>query len=621
MMIYGYCLLNNLEVLVVLFYYILLFMNKVKNFIILCLVLLLFVSVTYAWTNKIYLLLKDDNNNNILNNWYIKYFCSYTWVIKYNYDHDPYKWFSLYLNYPYLNIDLLWSTSLINSQFDQWLVFKPVHSWSIYLLNIQWWRSETIQWNIDLASFWLDILNTWIFQFNLTFYDKDYNIWQVNADPQDNFLVWRWWNDSIEEIENATYNLYAYPCTVDTTRPTITGVSSWSWQRYIVWITWLTFLTYDKWWSNVSYWFSGTDYSSTWVWYIARTSLYNVDNQEWVDKNNIKVKLTCTGCIWTTWWTSDWVVRLSWWNLSFSWWWWDTTIYEKTWNNKDRWTYVTFSGWQYYGIEKQVNVEIYVPDNVNFDVHDAVHSWKNNTWIWRWSFNSADKPSLLYSWSTTEVFTKKGNTITFKMSDKWAWINTWTLKLYVSYWYTWDDELWIDTWYQVNLDSWAFVKYKWDYWTWNSWSYYFSFYPVEDFPANSIIRFTWYVYDLVWNKSDDLDTHITTMQACSYYHCYEPFTIINWGVTINFTWIILYITWTRLESPYPYLTWENNEILMCGVDWTWIVFNTWSAWNLLVDNSDNYDENGRYNAEILNITWADFTVEKDENGKLKIKID
>jgi hypothetical protein len=154
--------------------------------------------------------------------------------------------------------------------------------------------------------------------------------------------------------------------------------------------------------------------------------------------------------------------------------------------------------------------------------------------------------------------------------------------------------------------SWSDLHFQltwWQEWLWNAWSYVVSFNPKENFPVLTEITIyvTW--SDLAGNTKS-IQSSFTTRPDCSFFGCIENVNIIWNGVNQIFSWEILVVTWTNPNSPYPYLTWENYDILMCGKDWSgtaiwgniYLYDNEWNrlnnilyTWNDLHISVDNCD--------------------------------
>jgi hypothetical protein len=79
----------------------------------------------------------------------------------------------------------------------------------------------------------------------------------------------------------------------------------------------------------------------------------------------------------------------------------------------------------------------------------------------------------------------------------------------------------------------------------------------------------------------------------------------NFEWLYEFTGTILVVTGTNLDSPYPYLTWANNDVLMCGYEWTWAIL----TWNVSIyDSEDNLINWNLYTGNVLYITGLNFTI-------------
>ena len=257
-----------------------------------------------------------------------------------------------------------------------------------------------------------------------------------------------------------------------------------------------------------------------------------------------------------------------------------------TWDSERRWYNVSFNAPFLYEVEKQVTVNISVIDNPN-------ENGKIHTGTYNFSFNAPVPPTIerIYPNLSTFVSPSKNFAISFSMSDAWAGMDTWSVKITIpeivsggevllsSYVYSWSD-----------LD---FELISWWEWLWSGWSYIVSFYPKQDFPVSTEITINVEWADLAWT-SKIITSKFTTRPSCSFFWCVDNINIVWDNINQIFTWLVLIVTWTNPNSPYPYLTWENNEILMCGGEWSWISFDwnvsiydvewNWIWWNSYTNN-------------------------------------
>ena len=470
---------------------------------------------------------------------------------------------------------IVWS---INSEFKNWNNFVSGNLYNVGG-SMAWWYKE---WSETWVSFSIvskrNILDT-----SLSFVDKYWHepeYWLSTT--QDGITLNnpnKWSKDILNGVYNTTYEFQALPCNADNKNPTITSVSVNNWATKVPSDKVITFVTYD--WdgsdsSKMTHWFSGNsvDDLSNYV-----TAPNNVDNQEWVNSGSISVKVSCPTCS-----GSPSNVPAT---LNISDWAWTTSMNALTWDSERRWYNVSINPPFPYEVEKQVTVNISVSDNSNElgKTHTGIHSF---------SFNKAVAPNITRISPTTDTFVSpsKNFPISFYISDAWAGVDTSSVAIKVSY----SGEEFIYSW--SDLD---FELLWWSEWLWNAWSYRVTFYPKEDFPVLTQISLhvTW--ADLAGNVKT-FQSSFTTRPDCSFFGCIDSVTIIWDNINQIFSWTVLSITWTNPNSPYPYLTWENKEILMCGKDWsgTDILGNVYLydvSWNRL--NSVQYTWNDLF------ITWLD----------------
>lgn len=482
---------------------------------------------------------------------------------------------------------------------DLWTSWYYVQYWSTKWPFV--WQKELFSFNIKTKK---NINSTEIVFKNLSWNDTVWKAWLslYNANSM----------NVLDSFYNATYYFKAYPCTADWATPKLlyndmySGATAISWSKNIVENAKIKFTVYDGSWSQENiYWFSWNtaNYNGPFTNYRKATSSEHVDNQMWVNSGTISVEISCPTC--ANWTKQELTEANSW--LTVTRWWWNGNYNAYTWDSHDRWYEVSFNAPFNYDIEKEVIITWYASDNPN-------ENWDTHTWHWTIKFNKWDNPEMELSWKITTISPKNTNPVKIQLTDDWAWIDTWSIWVRVSYTHTWENNQIENTWYIIN--SWNYTTYTWrfvplssnpvDCTEWNACGYVFEFYPPEDFPESSTVVVTWYIYDLAEN-SWELNWNITTRMPCSAYGCQEMFMITLIWENLWFTWARLNITWTRLESPYPYLTWENNEILMCGVEnWTWVVINGWA---------NNYE----FTWEILYITWLDSNTLKYQDWKIMLK--
>lgn len=503
-----------------------------------------------------------------------KLYCETPVYFMINWWSNKYNWFSSSIKFDSTNIQIIpWT---IHTDFPNGSnavvgnLYKV--SWAM-----KWWYKE---WILTWVTFYIKTKNN-INSTSLSF------VWFDGSDPSywldttDDGISLNGYDESsrdiLSSVTNTTYNFVALPCNPDGKQPTIANMSVTNLATKVPSDKTISFVTYDWDGNGVWYWFAG---NSTWniANYVSAAGQH-VDNQEWVNRGSISVKVSCPTCS-----GSPSNVSAM---LNISDWTWTTSMNELTWDSERRWYNVSFNPPFLYEVEKQVTVNISVVDNPN--EFGATH-----TKTYNFSFNKAVEPSIIRTYPTTNTFVSpsKNFPISFYISDDWAWVDTTNVVITTSYSgkefvYSWSDLSFELTW--------------WQEWLWNAWSYVVSFNPKEDFPVLTEITIyvTW--SDLAGNTKS-IQSSFTTRPDCSFFGCIENVNIIWNGVNQIFSWEILVVTWTNPNSPYPYLTWENSEILMCGKDW--------SGTNILgsvylYDMSWNKLNNVWYTWNELFITWLD----------------
>lgn len=411
--------------------------------------------------------------------------------------------------------------------------------------------------------------------------------------------------DILTAVYDASYTFVPLPCIPDTNNPLISNFVPSNGQRYVPSNQVVSFLTYD--WAgpgNVSgpsplatnnrshYWYQGTSPLNIANYVDAPDT---VDNQEGVNSGSIKVTVSCPTCV------GSWSYVLSWSDLTISDWAGDGSRNQWTWDSQRRGYDVSFDAPASYEIEKQVTVSLESVDNPN-------ELWAVHTGTTSFSFNAPIAPiiSRIYPITDTFVSPNKSNPIRLYISDDWAGIDTWTLSITIPAIMSWAEQLL--TGYTYSWSDFIFTLSWGSEWLGNSGKYSVDFYPQWDFPANETVLITWLVSDLAGNQWS-FTTSFTTRPDCSFFGCSEilNINILEWinVWSFDFTGTILVVTGTNPNSPYPYLTWVNNDTLVCWYPWTGAI---------LTGNISIYDQswtmlNGsEYTGKSLYITGLNFTV-------------
>lgn len=480
--------------------------------------------------------------------------------------------------------DLNIITWTVNAEFPNGNNFISGNLYNVWWAMAWWYKVWFLTWVSFSIKSKRNILSS-----ALSFVDKNWNTpnyWLETTDDGISLNGYdQWSKDILSGVNNVVYEFQALPCQKDTDKPTITNKSVSNWATKIASNQVITFLTYD-WNSNkkVTHWFGG---NSTWNLSNYVTAPSNVDNQEWVNSSSISVTVSCPTCS-----TPKSNIPAT---LSISDWNWETSINALTWDSERRWYNVSINPPFEYEVEKQVTVNISVTDNPNEDgeTHTKTESF---------SFNAPVAPSIsrIYPSTNTFVSPSKNFEIKFYISDDWAWINTWSIIIKIPQ---------IMTWEEVILNEYVYsgsdLNFELSWWSaglGNSWSYVVSFYPKTDFPVNETITINVTWSDLAWNTKA-FTTSFSTRPACSFFGCVDILNIIWNNFVETFSGKILIVTWTNTNSQYPYLTWENNEILMCGKERTWV---TLSGSISLYDQAWNKINWLNYTWNVLYITGLDF---------------
>ncbi len=412
--------------------------------------------------------------------------------------------------------------------------------------------------------------------------------------------------DILTAVNNTTYTFVPLPCAPDATNPTITAITPSNGSRYIPSNQVVSFTTYD--WAGAGsinwpaplatnnrshYWYQGlaTGVLSN---YVAAPA--TVDNQEGVNSSTIKATVSCPTC---TSFGGPYVLTAS--NLiivdrSGDW-----SRHQYTWNSKRRGYEVSFAAPAAYEVEKTVTVSFEAVDNPNET--GSVHTGTASI-----SFNAPQNPTITRLLPSTNTFVSpsKLNPIRLFVSDDWAGVDTGSVKITIPAIMSWAEQLMSG--YTYSWSQLMFALSWGSQWLGNSGKYIIDFYPMWDFPANETVIINWTALDLAGNTWT-INTSFTTRPDCSFFGCSEILNINilggNFAWFYDFTGTILVVTWTNPNSPYPYLTWANNDILMCGVEWTWAILTG----NVTIYDSLNNQINWNlYTGNALYITGLNFTI-------------
>lgn len=464
-----------------------------------------------------------------------------------------------------------------------------------------------------VATFWFrTIANiTWtLLQFST------YTGWIISFGPStlDDGVTINWYDvasaDILAATYDASYSFIPYPCVIDSDAPFFTNMSPantayrvLSGQRFsaLVYdrtgtrsVTWPTPLAQN---STKHYrynWLSTGDLNN----YQAVPSTWYVDNQEGVNSGTVKLTVSCPTCA-----SFGGPYVLSGNSLNLATRTWDATHNQITRQNKDRGYALWFDPPMPYEIEKQVFITGIAVDNPNYV------SWIH-TWYLNLSFNAPRVPVI------TPIYPLNGATYV-------DWRNTLQVQLYFS-----DDRAGIDTgslkitlpqimsWSQILMTGYTYsgsdltlVLSGGAPGAWNSGSYMVQFTPKRNFASNTWIRMTWFVLDLAGNTWL-LDMRFFTRPSCQDRWCNEIFQVItltwDYNGIFDFSGSLLIITGFDSHSIYPYLTWDNWDILMCGFPYEGAILTG----NIPITTTLNTSVNGSlYTGAELYITGLNFIVQ------------
>ena len=375
--------------------------------------------------------------------------------------------------------------------------------------------------------------------------------------------------DMLTWVTNGWYAFTALPCIVDNEAPSFVEIFPMGGNRYIA--TWATisFLTYDWRWITTVWLNSTQHYRYSGLTLIPsnyQPAPSTVDNQEWVNSGTIMVNISCPTCAWS------WSTGLTATDMNIITRTGDSGKNRYTWDSEDRWYNVSFPAPYPYEIERLVTVSMQATDNPNENLitHTGSHTF---------SFNAPSNPIIqrIEPSSSTNIDPNIAPII-FHFEDDRAWVDPDTISITIPQIMSGLDILY--TWYTYSWSDLTLILNHWSAGTGNSGWYEVSFTWKRIFPSNTTIQITWSVYDYVWHQTT-YNGNFTTRMTCADWWCADIFqlNILWWTFSWNyfFTWSLIMITWTNLSLPYPYFTWINNDILMCGLPYTWTIL-TWNIW-------------------------------------------
>lgn len=410
--------------------------------------------------------------------------------------------------------------------------------------------------------------------------------------------------DILSGVTNAWYTFVPLPCIIDQEPPLMMSPNPVNNARYITTGTMVSFILYDRagvWiasgippMTNTNnrshYRYSGLNIYDLDNYQIAPST---VDNQEWVNSGTINVHISCPTC---SWW---WAYTLTAADLYITTWWGDSSINWYTWNSRDRWYTVSFAAPTPYGyeVEKKVTMTIIWSDNPN----ELSNTHTGNFVI---VFNAPVNPVItMTSPNDGATFVRtKFSPIVFILTDDRAGIDTWSINITVPAMYSWLDILYTGKTYSGTDLTITLISGQPG--LGNSWSYQVSFVPSRYFPNNTWIHITGYVKDLANNETTD-SRQFTTRPNCAFFWCSDVLEVnifeglFSWN--FDFSGSFIQVIGADINSSYPYLTWVDNTILMCGQPYTGTML-TWNIW--IYDTTGTQINWTIFTGDSLYITWV-----------------
>lgn len=504
-------------------------------------------------------------------------------------------------------------------QFDSWSVILTHQSVNPFFTSTTNWYIKSgflyRSYGVKPGWFWSTLLTTSNFLFTTTqnilstqLLFTDRNGWPITFDTNttdDGAVI----NSSISSldilswVQHATYTFLPYPCILDTNSPRLIDINTLNTTRFVEEDRFISFLLYDWQWPWIEAGIApmtNTNNRSHYRYSWWTTTLANyvkapttVDNQAWVNSWSITITVACPSC---SWFWGPYILSGS--TLQTLAWTGATDKNQYTRDSKERGYLIGFSAPAPYEVEKLVTITIVGADNPN-------ELGSTHTGTFMLSFNAPQDPTIdmITPVPNTTFVDTKISPLVFHFEDDWAWIDTGSIHITLPTLYSWTDIL-----YTGHVYSWTdliITPISGQAWLWNAWSYEVSLIPQQKFPTNTTITITGYVQDLAGN-SHNTTWSFTTRPSCSFRWCNETFQVHILGGLFSweqlFSWSALIVTGTFPDSIYPYLTWNNNEILVCGRPYLWtnLTGNIWfydNSWETLT--SLLYTENDLY------ISWMD----------------
>lgn len=360
--------------------------------------------------------------------------------------------------------------------------------------------------------------------------------------------------DTLTWIQDMKIFFYACPCTLDNEKPIISDWTIWGAQldinAHYQWQQSVQVLVYDQWWTSRPYW---TQWTTNFLNYTGASVPNGMDNQEWVNSGTIKVKIYVWDELKKTMSAGN--------GLSIKPYTWSDDIPKVTWDGNTRWYLVSFDV-DFDSVEVPIKIEVSAADKALHNGGDCErNAIKSTSSI---TLNQKKPPIITFN-SPTWNNVNPNTWVKLTVSDERAWINTGSLVveiLPVMSWgqliMSWSVYSWSDLSFQLIAGSgvlWWASKYE------------VTFQPRYEFAVSTWIILSGYVEDLIGMTGQKIH-QFNTRQDCTFYGCVNFVDIFSGSMNISnliqwhFTWSLIVVTGTIL--PYPYLTWADGDIVMCG---------------------------------------------------------
>lgn len=346
------------------------------------------------------------------------------------------------------------------------------------------------------------------------------------------------WCDTINTDEQigrltGTYNFLQEPCISDNNNPSI-NISTPSGLDKQTRLSWISLSLNEAIWIN---WVANVPYIWTWWWIWTGNPGWTISNQYWINLN-----------------TFDLIIH---WNLQtktfISWSLWLTAIWNgKTWQDKYKDYNIT--------IDKDVLFDYWIEKTITITANVDDNKWNHasqNTIV----FNAPIWPRLLWTPNPNSgtIFVNLSAPITLWIQDNRAWVDSWSIKVTLS-WINWTN-------YGPYIFSGNSLNLSWVASTANEPNYYININNHIDFPTSWTIKVIVDAKDMENNNDTILDYSFSTRPACGELQCCDV-TIITKSEQIQYSKDKIYISWWN--SPIFYTWLDGSGYVNCNSQDVWL---------------------------------------------------